>query len=85
MIHDPMYYGRPPWAAYRLLIIGWLIVLHKQPGIRPVGVGDTWRRMMEKCLLQVTGQEAKAACGTAQLAGGVEAVIEGVIHAMRVL
>ena len=40
---------------------------------------------MVKCLLRVVGPEAKAACGTTQLAGGVEAGIEGAIHAMRVL
>ena len=40
---------------------------------------------MEKCLMMVTGLEAKAACGTSQLAGGVYAGIEGNIHAMRVL
>ena len=64
---------------------GQIIALYKQPGIRPVCVGETWRRMIAKCLLQVTGREAKAACGTAQLAGGVEAGIEVGIHAMRVL
>ena len=63
--------GRPPWAAYRKLVSGCLIVLDKQPGIRPVGVGETWRRLMAKCLIWVTGQEAKTACRTAQLAGGV--------------
>ena len=31
----------------------------------------------------VSGQEVKAVCGTEQLAGGVEAGIEGVIHAAR--
>ena len=40
---------------------------------------------MEKCLLRVTGPEAKAACGTSQLAGRVEVGIEGNVHAMRVL
>ena len=40
---------------------------------------------MAKCLLQVTGQEAKSACGKKQLAGGVVAEIEGGIHAMRLL
>ena len=40
---------------------------------------------MEKCLLRVAGPEAKAACGTTQLAGVLEAGIEGAIHAMRVL
>ena len=77
--------GRPPWVAYRALMRGQLIALDKQPGIRPVGVGETWRRMMAKCLLRVAGPEANAACGKTQLAGGVEAGIEGAIHAMRVL
>ena len=40
---------------------------------------------MAKCLLRVAGPEAKAACGTTQLAVGVEARIEGAIYAMRVL
>ena len=77
--------GRPHWAAYQALMSGRLIVLDKQPGIRPVGVGETWRRMMAKFLLRVAGTEAKAACGTTQLVGGLEAGIEGVIHAMRLL
>ena len=36
-------------------------------------------------LLKVAGPEAKSACGTTQLAGGLEAGIEGAIHAMCVL
>ena len=77
--------GRPPWAAYRALMSGWLIALDKQPGIRTFGVGGPWKRMMEKCLLRVVGPEAKAACETTQLAGGLEAGIEGSIHTMRIL
>ena len=77
--------GRPPWAAYRDLMRIRLITLDKQPGIRPVGLGETWQIMMAKCLLRVAGPEAKAACGTMQLTGGVEAGIEGAIHAMRAL
>ena len=38
--------GRPPWSAYRALMSGRLIALDKQPGIRLVGVGETWRQMM---------------------------------------
>ena len=64
---------------------GRMIALDKQPGIRPVGVGGTWRRMMLKCLLKVAGPEAKAACGTTQLAGVLEAGIEVAIHVMRIL
>ena len=38
---------------------------------------ETWRCLMAKFFLQVTGQEAKATCGTGQLDGGVEAGVEG--------
>ena len=76
---------RPPCTAYWALMSSRLIALDKQPGSRPVGVGETWRRLMAKCLLNVAGTEAKTACGMTQLAGGQEAGIEGIIHAMRVL
>ena len=62
---------------------GRLIALDKSPGIRPVGIGETWRRLLAKCLLRVSGQEANTACGTDQLVGGMEAGIEGAIHAAR--
>ena len=61
--------GRPPWAAYRNLMSGPLIALDMQPGIRPVGVRETWRHLMAKCLLKVAGPEAKSSCGSTQLAG----------------
>ena len=64
---------------------GRMIALDKQPGIRPVGVGETWHRLMAKCLMKVAGPEDKSACGITQLAGGLEAGIEGAIHVMRVL
>ena len=48
-------------------------------------MGETWRRLMVKCLLQVTGTKTKATCGTSKLAGGVEEGINGDINAMRVL
>ena len=52
-----------------------LIALEKQPGVRLLGVVETWRQLMAKCLLWVTEKETKAAYGTKQLAGGVEAKI----------
>ena len=64
---------------------GWFIVLDKQPGFRLVRVGETWRRLMTKFVLRLTGQEAKASCGTEKLGGGVEAVVEGGIRDMRLL
>ena len=63
------------------MMSGRLIALYKSSGIIPVGIGETWQRLLAKCLLLVSGQEAKAACGTEQLAGGVEEGIAGAIHA----
>ena len=59
---------------------GRIVALEKQPWVRPVGVGEIWRHLMAKCVLRVKGQEAKAACRTEQLSGGVEAGIYGGIH-----
>ena len=59
--------------------------MEKKPGVRPVGIGVIWRWLTEMCLLRVTGQEAKAACGTEQPADGVEAGIECGIHDVRLL
>ena len=62
-----------------------LIALDKHPRVRPFKVRENWQRLMEKCLLQVTGQDAKSAYGTEQISRGVDAEIEGGIHAMRLL
>ena len=75
--------GRPQWAAYCAMMSGRLIALDISTGIRPVGIGKTWRRLLAKCLLRVTGQDEKAACGTDHIAGGVEAGTEVAIHATR--
>ena len=77
--------GRTPWAAYPAFMSGRLIVPDKQTRFRPVRLQKTWRRLMVKCVLRVLEQNAKAACGTKHLGGGVEVGIEGVIHNIRFL
>ena len=62
---------RPPWAAYRALVSGRLIRLDNNYGVRPAGLEETWRRLMEKCVMMVTGQETKEAYGKDQLYGGM--------------
>ena len=66
----------PPWAAYRVLMSGCLIGLNKCSGVWPVGVGETWQRLIAKCVLAMTGEEAKEACGIEKLCGGLEARID---------
>ena len=72
----------PPWAAYRALQWNRLVALGKNPGIRPLGIGDIWRRLLAKCNLAVSGPAAKDACGADQLCAGLSAGIEGAIHGM---
>ena len=64
---------------------GWMIELDKQPGIRPVGVGEMRRRLFANILLKVTGPEATMVCQDNQLCAGLKAVIDGAIHRVQAL
>ena len=54
--------GSLPWYAYNAFMSGHLIVLDKQPGVRPFSVGETSRHIFAKIVINVTGQEAKISC-----------------------
>jgi hypothetical protein len=73
----------PPWAAYRALVSQRLVALDKQPGVRPVAIGEIWQQCIAKGNLVVSGAEAKGTCGSVQLCAGLEAGIEGALHAVR--
>ena len=75
----------PHWAAIRDLMTNSLIALNKCPGVRPVGIGEIWRRLFAKCVLKITGTEAKEACGSAQFCADLEAGIEGAVHEVRAI
>jgi hypothetical protein len=72
----------PMGAAYRALMAGRLVALHKCPGVCPIGVGETWRRLAAKASLLVSGWDVKEQCGIDQLCPGLEAGIKGGIHAI---
>ena len=73
----------PPWTAYRAMMGAGLCALDKCPGVRPLGIDKMWRQAIAKCALSVCGEDAKAACGSTQLCAGLEASIEGALHAVR--
>ena len=57
----------------------------KQTGVRPVGIGETWRRLFAKILLKVTATEATMACQDDQLCAGLKEGINGAIHGVQAL
>ena len=76
---------QPPQDVYHALMSSHMIYLGKEPTVRTMGVVGTWPRMMENCVLKVTGQEATEACRKDQICGGMDEVIEGGIHIIRLL
>ena len=75
----------PPWAAFRALMAGRLYSVDKGSGggVNPPCVDEIWRCLFVKHLLFAAGNETKEACGMDQLCAGLEAGIEGHIHAMQ--
>ena len=66
-----------PLLAYRF------IALDKHPGVRPIGVVDTARRIISKAVLAIVGPDIQDASGCQQLCGGQIAGIEAAVHATR--
>eukprot|EP00957_Ditylum_brightwellii_P028143 2125020-Ditylum_brightwellii.AAC.1 len=63
--------------AYRM------VALDKCPGTRPVGIGEAYQQLWAKLVLWKAGDQAKTACRNLQLCAGLEAGIEGAVHAVR--
>ena len=62
-----------------------LMALNKNPGVRPIGIGETVRRILAKAILSITKGDVQEAVGTIQLCAGQLAGIEAGVHATRVL
>jgi len=60
-----------------------LIPLNKDPGIRPIGVGEVLRRIMGKAVSWSFKDEIKEAAGPLQTCAGHGAGAEAAIHSMR--
>ena len=60
-----------------------LIPLDKNPGIRPIGVGEVLRRIARKTVSGFLKEEIKEAAGPLQVCAGHNAGVEAAIHAMR--
>ena len=60
-----------------------LIALDKDPGVRPIGVGDVARRIISKTLLTILKDDILDAAGTQQLCAGETAGCEAAVHSVR--
>ena len=71
-----------PWESIRALMANRLIALSKNPGVRPVGIGETLLRIIGKVVCLITRNHVETVCGTDQLCAGVKHGIEGAIHTL---
>ena len=65
------------------LVASKLKALDKCPGIRPIGVGETVRRIINKAISSVIKDDVQEVAGALQLCAGQESGCEATIHAMR--
>jgi len=63
------------------LLANRLIPLDKCPGTRPIGIGETMRRIVGKAIMSVLKKDVMLAAGATQVCAGQEAGIEAIIHA----
>ena len=62
-----------------------LIVLDKNPGVRPIGTGEAVRRLIAKVTLSIIRDDIQAAAGSLQLCAGQLLGCEAAMHSMRQL
>lgn len=60
-----------------------LIALNKNPGTRPIGIGDTAHRIITKAVLFIAASDIQNAAGCLQLCDGQMFGIEAAVHATR--
>ena len=60
-----------------------LIPLNKNPGVRPIGVGEVPRRIIAKAILSLFRLDIQDAAGPLQVCAGQDGGCEAAVHAMR--
>ena len=60
-----------------------LIALDKNPGVRPIGIGEATRWIIAKAILHVISENVQQAAGSLQLYSGQVVGMEAAIHGMN--
>ena len=60
-----------------------LISLNKNPGLRPIGVGEVLRRIAGKAVMRIVKSDVMKTAGLLQVCAGQESGAEAAIHAMH--
>ena len=59
-----------------------LVTLDKQPGVRPIGIGEVLRRVIGKIVMKILRKDILKATGSQQLCAGKDAESKAAIHAV---
>ena len=62
-----------------------LIALDKCPGVRPIGIGETVRRIIGRAIAKIISDDIQDAAGSLQVCAGHISGCEAAIHAMRLV
>ena len=75
--------GESPTSSLEAFLACRLIPLDKNPGLRPIGVGEVLRRIIGKVVMQVLRKDVQEAAGSLQVCDGQSGGCEAAVHAMR--
>ena len=64
-------------------VAGRLIALDKNPGVRPIGVGEVARRIICKAILTILNPDILDVVGPSQLCAGQDSGCEAAVHTIR--
>ena len=57
--------------------------MNKNPGVRPIGVGEAIRKIIESCIGWVVKKDIQEAAGSLQMGTGLQFRAEAAIHSMK--